>query len=41
MKTSRGRIGGKSRLCKAIIDLFPDNDEIYAEPLFGGGSEFF
>ena len=41
MRTPWGRIGGKRRLFKAIINLFPDNYEIYAEPFFGGGSVFF
>ena len=38
-----GRIGGKSRLKKKIISMFPDNYEnmIYAEPFVGGGSIFF
>ena len=38
-----GRIGGKSRLKKKIISMFPDNYEnmIYCEPFVGGGSIFF
>lgn len=38
-----GRIGGKSRLKKRIVDVFPENytDLIYVEPFFGAGSVFF
>lgn len=38
-----GRIGGKSRLKKRIVKLFPENytDLTYIEPFFGGGSVFF
>lgn len=38
-----GRIGGKSRLKKKIIEMFPDKYEYmtYVEPFVGGGSVFF
>jgi DNA adenine methylase len=38
-----GRIGGKSRLKKRIVSMFPDNYEnmTYVEPFIGGGSIFF
>lgn len=38
-----GRIGGKSKLKKVLINYFPDNYEsmTYIEPFFGAGSLFF
>lgn len=38
-----GHIGGKSKLAKTIINLFPNNyeDMIYVEPFVGGGSIYF
>jgi DNA adenine methylase len=38
-----GRIGGKSKLKKRIVSMFPDNYEnmTYVEPFVGGGSIFF
>jgi len=38
-----GRFGGKSRLKKRIVSMFPDNYEnmTYVEPFVGGGSIFF
>jgi DNA adenine methylase len=43
MRPVFGRIGGKFRLRKKIIDFFPDGyeDLTYIEPFIGGGSLFF
>ena len=35
-----GRVGGKSRLKKTIIDLLPEHTT-YVEPFVGGGAVFF
>lgn len=36
-----GRVGGKSRIAKQIISVFPDNYKVYVEPFFGAGGIFF
>lgn len=43
MKSPIPRVGGKSRLKKRILDLFPKDYEsmIYVEPFIGGGAVFF
>lgn len=43
MKKPFSRVGGKSKLSKTIVNLFPDNYEnmVYIEPFFGGGSIYF
>lgn len=41
MKAPIGRIGGKFRLSKRLVALFPNNYESYIEPFIGGGSVFY
>ena len=41
MKTPFGRTGGKSRIKKEIVLLFPKDFKIYVEPFVGAGSVFF
>jgi len=41
MKPPFGRIGGKSRIAKIIINMFPPKYSVYVEPFFGVGHVFF
>jgi DNA adenine methylase len=35
-----GHLGGKSRLAKRIVNMFPPNVDIYVEPFIGAGSVY-
>jgi DNA adenine methylase len=41
MKAPIGRYGGKHKLKKQIINLFPNNYDIFVEPLVGAGNIFY
>jgi DNA adenine methylase len=41
MKAPIGRYGGKHRIKAQIIDLFPENYNIFVEPLVGAGNIFY
>lgn len=40
MKSPLRYPGGKSRVAKKLVDLFPQDIKLYAEPFLGGGSVF-
>ncbi|NBW13104.1 MAG: DNA adenine methylase [Caulobacteraceae bacterium] len=41
MKTPFGRTGGKKNLSKRIINLFPNDYNLYVEPFVGAGNIYF
>ena len=41
MKPPFGRMGGKRLLALRIINLFPDNYDVFVEPFLGAGNIFF
>jgi DNA adenine methylase len=41
MTTPIGRMGGKSKIAKRLINEFPKDYKIYVEPFFGAGNIFF
>ena len=41
MRTLLSYYGGKQKLVKTILELFPDQHNLYAEPFFGGGAVFW
>lgn len=40
MTTPFGRLGGKSRIAKEIINYFPNDYDLYVEPFLGAGNIF-
>ena len=40
-KAPFGRMGGKSKLAKTLIKMFPDNYDTYVEPFVGAGNVYF
>ena len=41
MRTFFGCKGGKRRLAKILINMFPKNYELYVEPCVGAGNIYF